>query len=77
MTGWKMIAVTGPSGDRERLNRAAEVLRNNGLTVKVVDGTTRPAPRPHLKISEADEQIASRLLQGAGFSCHVIAVATR
>jgi hypothetical protein len=73
----KMIVVTGPGGDPERLNKAAEVLRNNGLTVEVLDGTTRPSPRPHLQVSVADEHDALRLLEGAGFSCLVIGVAAR
>jgi hypothetical protein len=77
MEGRKMIAVTGPGGDPERLNRAAEVLRNSGLTGEVLDGTTRPSPRPHLEVPVADEANALRLLKRAGFSCLVIGVAAR
>ena len=73
----KMIAVTAPGGDPERLNKAAEVLRKNGMTVEVLDGTTRPSPRPHLQVSVADEPKALHLLEGAGFSCHVFGVADR
>jgi hypothetical protein len=73
----KMIAVTAPGGDPERLNKAAEVLRKNGMTVEVLDGTTRPSPRPHLQVSVADEQNALRLLEGVGFSCLVIGAAGR